>query len=567
MNYKNYTIILTLFLLTDSTPALDTANFWEEYGSNAEGYGFLEESRMLGLQLEQDLLGYQVPSGYLSPSPDSLHLPMPPQYLLTARTAGDEFYGQLFRLRAAYAENWNAGFVLECDPGEEWDDFHAGYISRKTDNLHFVAGNYALGAAQGLVIWQGFDWGAYPENPTAPAKSDFLRGYVSTDENRALFGGALRGSYRKWRIMAGYSDARLDASENENGIGSIQPAGIHITDTEKENKDRLHDRSIIGRVKYEWSPDYSLGVTMLSESYNPAFASGDSIRQTFNFSGSNLTATGVDFRGQYSDLTLEGELAGTNAGGSAGIARCLINQENAAVSLAYLKMNESYDNFRSLYSGGNIEQFVFGISLKPWKNAKFNLLYDSFKRPWRTYFEKMPPQGIKYSLQIEQKIGTRTVSARIRRTRSGSGIDDSIRDQYRLDFSSNAKWGRYGFRAEAMSADDNDDSNLGILLSALLNLKLARGQIVLKIAGFQIPDYDCRIYQYEYDVPGRILIPFYYGNGVAFNSVYTLRMRSGLTVSLKAGYTHYDWRPAPADSNFDRNFALYLNYSGNFSFR
>jgi len=514
---------------------------------------------------EPGIFGYEVGMEILrvdtvSTFPVKLPFESPVVYI-TSRISGENFAGQMLRGRIKY-DKWSAGFVSENDSGENFADFTAGFLSYQTEGTDVVIGNYSAGYGQGTVLWQGFDWGSYPEQPVYVRKADFLRGYISTAENRALGGVAVNYKMDRYMFSAGYSDAEFDAAGDDKGITSLQESGYHDSESSRENKDRLGEKLVFGRAKTGFGEYLEIGISGIASRFSPGFAEGDSIREVFDFSGSENVVLGADFNWKKDDIDFSGEYSQTSEGGQAVVTSARLERDNVSFSLSYYSFSEDYWNLHAIVPEGNKSGYTGGLTVKPWPGGTVNLLLDYWQRPWRTYFDEMPPEGVKSSVSIRYKWGKQAAALRIRRTRSGVGSDLLDRNQFRLNYEIKAGSAAYRLRFETMNSETVDDNQWGYLVSAQSNVPFKKMRGHLSIAYFRVPDYDCRIYLYEYDVQGRISVPFYYGNGIAANAVYKWEIGGGITAAVKASWTRYEWRPMDSYDKSVADYSFYLNYSG-----
>lgn|GEM_PF-1747715 len=540
----------------------DFSGFWEENGLDEELLFLLEYSGYQGL-LNAHLAGFKLDTlSFPGFSSDIVSSITPHKFRFTSRFTGNNLQHRLFRQNAHFAAGWEISLLAESDPGEKWNDFTAGYLQKKSPRLTLTAGNYSAGFAQGLVLWRGFNWAAYPENPLSAEKQDFLRGYSSPTENGALFGIAAHYHPGKYSLLTGFSHSRWDASASENGIASLQTSGIHNTDTELANRDRLQEKSTFARFRTAIISPLQIGLSALYSQYHPAFAPADSLRETFDFSGDDNYVYSADFTAVISNLTSSLELAKSKSGGQALAVNNKIALPPVQISLSYLNCSEKFSHLRSLYPEGNIEQTILGLTFPAWKNAQIHLLYDYYIRPWRTYSEEIPPANCKTSFCLEQKWNSQVYSLRIRRT-VYEGTDESrTTRQFRFTWRGEFSQSFYSFRGEILQSALESETSTGKLVSIGWGRRFFPGYLDLTALAFNISAYDCRIYHYLDDVPGAGSTSFYYGNGFAGNAVVKLNLPKGFTLAFKSGFTQYSWRPNQETGSFEKDFSLYLNYAG-----
>lgn len=506
-----FAVVLVLSLSVCGGNCQELEGLWEEDGEEDELSLIIESAGVSWIKLPSGFLGFKIPirdisgtqdeSGRVVSGAESMR-----KYniRLSSRGSGERLGRQLLRGGLDYGSGFSLGFITERDSGEDYGDFYLGYISCRLRNITGVLGGYSAGMGQGLVLWRGFDWGAYAERPMPPLKADFLRGYASTSENGALVGGAVSYTEERFSWMVLYSDARWDASGNEEGVVTVQTSGLHNTSAEKANRDRLRERLCGGRARFSLTGRLSLGASATLARYNPPFAPDDSARRTFDFAGDENVAVGTDFTYESEYVRACGEAARVRSGGTAGLIRLQFSAgAKAKAEISGRNYSQKYKNLRSVAPAGNEIGYTFAASVNPWKGGEVKFYGDIWRRPWRTYVYDSPPEGRETSLYLAQRYGRYYLGLRARRTFSVTGVEDLTRDGLR--FRMKRDFGRFigRFRVEWSESDDVGIKHKGFLISCGSGGFFHRNsRFEFDLSYFNIPDYDCRIYQYEYDVPG-----------------------------------------------------------------
>ena len=570
MNYSKY--ILIIFFVIHSTYSQDLESFWEENGDDDELAILLEYKYWAQRLLSSNIAGYKLyledkypfslkPTFEIAPEPFGAFDAA--SFNFTARNTGESLERQLLRSQLNLGSNTVFEIMSEKDPGEEIGDFVSAYLAYQGGNSRFILGNYSAGFGQGLVMWRGFNWDPYPENPITPFKSHFLRGYSSTMENGSLFGGGALWENGRLSLMGIYSDNRWDASGDEQGVDNVQTSGEHVTDSQKDDQDRLRERifAAYAQTKFDWG--LNIGLSVSSAYYSPPFAPDDSVKRTFEFSGGRNTIWGIDYFLERGSFTAAGEFAKTSFGGTAFISRLKVKFPNVMVQLEFRNLERNFKNLRAIYPQGNECGITFALMLKPWKKAEIAAMSDIWKNPWRTYSYEMPPEGFKNSICFTQSISPYRFSFRLRKTYNSRGGDPLTRNQIRLKGERKFPGMILRCRFEMMEAITEDESATGYMLSNEIKASTTLGNVSLALSYFTIPNYDCRIYQYQDDVPGTFYVPFYYGNGFNVNAVYELSLRSEIFIALKTSITAYTQKPNPPSEPVEKTFAIYFSYRYN----
>ena len=476
-------------------------------------------------------------------------------------STGDNMEHSVFRAKLEIYDKWDIGLVSERDPGEDFGDFNAYYLGYRGSNIQAYIGNYSAGFGQGLVLWRGFDWGAYPERPIAPVKNDFLRGYYSTGENSALVGGAVKATVGAAEFTALYSDTRWDASVDSSGVVSLQLTGRHVTPSELENADRM--REMLGAAHIRFSPveQLSLGFSASSARYSPPFAPGDPERQTFDLAGNRNVIVGTDWRFRSRIYETGGEIARCENGGAA--LTCYVGAElpGLKIRLAARHFDRDFRNIRGVVPEGNKEGISGGVIIDNVIGGTLNGCFDIWRKPWRTYNREMPPEGHDESLSYRRKFNTVEISLRLRRKVNSSLCDNYEYRQVRFNIEKRADRFSAGCRLEKIHASPDENDYRGYLLSWWMIARAFQGELRFRITGFDCPDYSCRIYQYEPDVPGLFKVPFYYGSGKRLALRYRWDCGRGWNIAAKAAWTSYTRKSESAAGLPAADFSLYLGYN------
>lgn len=483
-------------------------------------------------------------------------------FRLSSRGSGEELNRQMARSAISAGDKYRLGFVIERDAGEEWGDFYAGHLSYSAPELSLVMGNYSAGFGQGLVLWRGFDWGAYPEKPISPMKADFLRGFESTSENGALFGAGGRLEKSAYSLSLLYSDSRWDASGDENAVVTLQTSGLHSTPSQLENKDRLREKLWGCRLSYNLSKRASLGLSGTNARYSPPFASDDSVRRAFDFAGNENNALGTDFAFESELVKACGEIARMKSGGIGALMRVQFITERMMVEILGRDFDRDFRNLRSAFPDGNEKGFTIAADIRPWKGGVVKCYSDIWQRPWRTYLYSIPPEGRETSLFAGQHYKGYHFGLRLRRTVSDRGGEELTRGQVRVNLERKFRRFSLRFRVERSMSDDGGAAHYGHIFSSGASARfISWTNIDFDITYFKAPVYDCRIYQYEYDVPGLMRAPFYLGEGLKMNMVVRFRIGRWVTIACKSAVIMYSSNPREGGSSIDRTFSLYSDFN------
>ena len=299
-----------------------------------------------------------------------------------------------------YDKNYQAGFLIEKDPGElSYTDFTSYHLQVKDIGLlkSFVTGDYVLEFGQGLALWSpfGYSKGADAVFPVKK-KSRYLRPYTSAAEYRFFRGAAARISIDDFSITAFYSNGTFDASVDSitGEITSVGQTGFHRFESELNKKGAAKSKIIGGVLDYKFVNSINAGVVYYNASFNKTFESSS----IYDLSGDNFNYISAYYDVNLSKINFFGEASfdGTSVASINGI------KFSANRDFIFTSAVRSYPrNYNNLYGFGFSERSgkinnELGIytGLK-WKSpfGVINLYYDIFKFPYRTNENSLSSEG------------------------------------------------------------------------------------------------------------------------------------------------------------------------------
>ncbi|MBC8205284.1 hypothetical protein ISS30_08085 [bacterium] len=564
MKRISFAAVLILLICAYSFPQENEA-LWEQMDDESEFLYLRELFPDFWRRLPLDIIGYDIDIPAVdSAVTEPLKVEGEPFILRDFRCSltagGDDFEHDIMKMRLKLGGRWELGYVSERDAGEELGDFNSYFAVYRTSDIALCLGNYSAGFGEGLVLWRGFDWGGYPENPITPKKNDFMRGYYSTGENNALFGGGAMLKYNRWRMAVLYSDSRMDASVDSAGVQALNSSGIHISPSERKNEDRLRERLTLARLRYDVSQGLSLGITASEAVYTPGFAPGDSLKEVFDFTGSNNRLLGTDWRIESKLYESGGETAVSEKGAVGFIGFFGLKLEAVKFRITLRHFDRDFRNLRAVYPQGNEQGMTMGLRLADIFGGRLNGYIDIWRRPWRTYNIEMPPDGYTESISYLRNMGGLDFSLRIRRKVSNYYENTEDTRQFRVQLERKIEDFRTGCRLEKVVSYQDDESYSGSMLSWWMSADTFLGELFFRITAFSCPYYSARIYQYEPEVPGLFSLPFYYGDGVRIVMMYEYELRKWVKLSYKAAWTEYTEKSGSSEGMPPLEMALYLGF-------
>lgn len=411
-----------------------------------------------------------------------------------------------FQYRFDYSDKLKVALTIERDGGERGLDYQSINISlNKTGPVEtLVIGDYSARFGQGLVVWNSFSLSSSTE-PRSLRKSEMgLNPYNSTDENLSMRGIASTVNIKRFKITLLYSNRQYDARIDEDGrYTSLIKTGLHNTTTTIERRRSLRGSMLGSNISYS-ADKFKLGYTTLLYKYNLPYGGNDSLRlfkdRYYNGYGANVS---IDFYWVLDKIRVFGEVASDHTTSFALLTGAMyspVNRFEASVLIRdYSK--KYYAPFARAVTRSGTPNDERGVRLsvaynagKYWRltswveiiNGYHNLTFTANYKKEKsvTSFLKIVQTGKKYSLRynIDYK------------------VSDRVKFANRVD----------------LNAFDGEKIQTGIhlyheVLYESVNQKIDAS---LRLAAFNVPVWDTRIYAYERDMLYGYSVPVCYGKGL-----------------------------------------------------
>lgn len=437
----------------------------------------------------------------------------------------------LLRYRYAYSALLSASLVAEKDAGEHLTNAKTG-VDHLSGNIainklgrfkKIVLGDYSLQFGQGLALWSGFAFGKGPDVTSVASKDVGLRPYSSSNEASFFRGIATTVNLmQNIELNTFISYRRRDASLKTNdGLTTLQNIGItglHRTATELKNQRSL-GQFVYGGVLQYVSSNLNLGFTGYQSRYEHTFITGNSLYNKYAFTGKNLVNTGFHYNYTFKNIYFYGETAHSLKSGWA-----IVNGAMASLSkqVSAVLLHRNYDkDYHSFFSNGvgegteinNEKGWYAGLNYAPSKRWTFSVYGDYFKFPWLRYRVDSACSGYEVLGQVAYTpTKTFKVLARYKREIKPQNADagskypylqDVNKENYRIE----CNWQlnkRISFqhRLEAAHYKKGNVNELGYLAYQDVNFQLLPSKVTsnIRLAYFNTPSYNSRLYAYEDDV-------------------------------------------------------------------
>ncbi len=453
----------------------------------------------------------------------------------------------LIRYRYHYDRHLSLALNLEKDAGEQFFkgnsfDFSSGHIAFKDIGplKKLVLGDYDLQFGQGLSLWSGLSFGK-GALISAIAKQDVgLKPYSSLNEGLFFRGLAFNLQLKSFQITPFFSYRKLDASlSDEMEVGSINISGFHRTPTELANKNNLNQ--LVYGANGQWQyRNLNIGLTAYHTQFNRTFEAGKYPYNQFEFADKQLNNYSLSYNYTFRNTYFFGEIA-QSSGSNLALVNGLLSSLSPQLSLGLLYRNYP-KNYYSFYNTAlaeasnavNERGFYTGITLKPTAKWEWSTYADVFQFPWLKYDIDAPSSGFEWFSQIIYKPNKRIQLTGLYRIESKERNDD---EENTINYLVRQKHQKFRFDLSYMATKSIQIRNriemvqfqaeTGYLLFQDVIYKPLSSKFSgnIRLAVFNTPGYDSRIYAFQNDVLYSYSILAYQNKGLQFyfNGRYTLK--------------------------------------------
>ncbi|RZK37593.1 MAG: helix-hairpin-helix domain-containing protein [Pedobacter sp.] len=488
---------------------------------------------------------------------------------------GNRYLGSPERLQTRYRYHYgtivSAAITLDKDAGEKLIgkpfDFYSGNIALfKLGRVKkLVVGDYTLQFGQGLTMWSGFAFGKGPD-VTSVAKKDLgLRPYTSANEYSFLRGvSATINLYKNIDITPFVSFRNLDASQDLDIHGNlvqatINQSGYHRTSSEIDNKNSLNQQIYGAAIQYNKS-QLGIGFVAYQSKYSNSFITQSAVYDRFSFTGNSLTNIGTYYNYTYKNIYFFGEVGKGSNSGIAHVNGALISLSpivSAAVTYRnYAKDYHSFFNQALAVASESVNEkgLYAGLNITPNKRWAFSIYGDYFQFPWLKYRVDAPSQGHEILSQaVYTPSKTFKVLGRFKTENKQQNtdlevpinfLDEIKKENYRIEVSwqLNKKWS-FQNRAEVSQYKKGDaNREFGYLIYQDVDYSPMFSRITgnLRIAYFDTPSYNSRIYAYEDDILYSFAFGMYSGKG--FRTYFNLKYNLAKKLNIWARYAMFIYK-------------------------
>ena len=490
------------------------------------------------------------------------------------------------RYRHFYQNRLSFGFTAEKDAGEEFFagsnksgfDFYSAhlFLNNYSKTIKAIAlGDYKLSMGQGLIRFSGFGAGKSSYATSIKRSGKTLSKYSSVNETNFMRGAAATiGFGEKLELSAFFSQKKRDANlllsgvltpdtlilfDDPIGFTSLQSSGLHRTEAEVFDKNKIKNQSYGGVLKYKHQRGH-LALNINYDKFDKPLTRLIKPYNRFYFSGDRLLNTSVDYTCQFQNLYFFGETAWSNNNRYATLNGLMIGLDRyAEVAILHRYFQKDYQaieaNPFSEKTGGRNEQgFYIGLNLRPGKQWKVNTYVDTYRHPWLLFDADGPSHGIDYLVKVtywqkrkmEAYIQLKAETKQVNNPASDAKIDplvDSRQFKLRghisnkisksLELRSRVYW---GFAKKGNAAKQKGFAAYQDILYKPIGIPIS---FTTRFAIFDTDAYAIRFYAFENDLLYSFSVPAYYNKGTRY--YLNIRYKGIRNMTLELRYSRTYW--------------------------
>ncbi len=454
------------------------------------------------------------------------------------------------------------GLLTEKDAGERsFASFVAGYVSLDLpdDRTKIIVGDYSVETGEGLVFWRPLGISKGSDVISAVKRSAVgIRPYLSTDENWYFHGIATQVRLGGFTVSGMYSSKPMDVSVNsEDAITSFVSDGLFRTASELKRLSGAHSESFGASVAMSVADGFTIG----GSGYRTIFDHEVSESGIFGLHGNRTSMLGLNLGWTQSSYAFSSEIARSNTGSLAAIARCMCtpvkNVEVSVLGRFYPK------DFVGLYGNGfgesgstqNESGIYFGTRLRFSPRLNVSAYYDQFVFPWSSGSIPLPSSGHDLLL-VGEFTFSQELSAQLQFKTKSKPAEETLLDQYgrdqrivgerrqanyrvTLEFNPSTRW-RSRSRIELVNIEHSNSPVVGNGVLLFQDIRYSPSSLFLldtRVIAFQSDSFDSRVYEYETDFLGTFSNPGLFGKGVRWYLMGKLQISTSVNCWLKYSQT------------------------------
>ncbi len=451
---------------------------------------------------------------------------------------------------------------IEKDPGEsQLTDHYAGFLqwNSKRSLTKLIIGHYRLNFGLGLTLSDPY--GISPNGNPLKAifpKAKGIQGNSYANEYYYFTGTAISQRWHHITTDLFYARTFRDATlQDDRTVSSWYISGYHRTVSERQKSNILTEAFMGGHVQYK-NHGIKLGLVAYENRYSKRFEPANKRKSFYDFKGHQNYVWGL-----YGNLHIEpficsAELTQSRSKGRGILLLACMSQPSYKWIIAYRAFDPHFHNPYSYCMGAapqNLRGWYWGTEFKCHKKIKVKYVVNQYQRRWRTYVFPAGQSTQKTMLQLDIKANTKT-TYKIRWIRNTGDIFESAtpdheqhcqqisqRDLTSIRLETRYQINRYWQLSLYLSQiqSKTNQTQRGVLCYMGIAGKAAsRFTVKCRFSLFDTDDWQTRVYAYEWDLPGKISIPFYYNQGISHLFLIKWEPMKVLSISARYRRVFYD---------------------------
>lgn len=481
-----------------------------------------------------------------------------------------------FRYRYNYKNNLQFGIVGDKDAGEQFFkgkqrmgfDFYSFHLFARNAGIvkAFALGDFTVNLGQGLIQWQSLAFKKSAEVMGVKRQSATLRPYHSAGEYNFNRGIGITIRKRNLEATAFTSLRNLsanfntDAANQDEYVSSILMSGLHRTETELSNRNRLRQISFGGNIKW-LGKSWQLGINSVYYHFSLPISKRDEPYNLFSIRGRSWYNLSVDYSYTYRNLHLFGETAVDKNLSKAFLHGILLSVDPSVdISIVHRTIPMKYQavnaNAFTENSYPNNENGIYaGISVRPQTSWRIDLYGDLYKFPWLRFQADAPGSGKEFLVQFtytpnrQTEIYTRFRTEAKQVNTAGVGHALNVlaaipRQNWRIHAS--YKIGQaitLRNRVETVWYNKKEkylaEQGFLIFIDVIYKPLMKRFSGLMRLQYFETSSYASRLYAYENDVMYSYSIPVFFDKGYRYYFTINYDVSKKLGLWLRWAQTIY----------------------------
>lgn len=481
-----------------------------------------------------------------------------------------------FRYRYNYKNNLQFGIVGDKDAGEQFFkgkqgmgfDFYSFHLFARNAGIvkAFALGDFTVNLGQGLIQWQSLAFKKSAEVMGVKRQSATLRPYHSAGEYNFNRGIGITIRKRNLEATAFASLRNLsanfntDAASQDEYVSSILMSGLHRTETELSNRNRLRQISFGGNMKW-LGKTWQLGINSVYYHFSLPISKRDEPYNLFSIRGRSWYNLSADYSYTFRNLHFFGEAAVDKNLSRAFLHGILLSVDPSVdISIVHRTIPMQYQavnaNAFTENTYPNNENGIYaGISVRPLASWRIDLYGDIYKFPWLRFQADAPGAGKEFLVQFTYTPNRQTeIYTRFRTEAKQANITGSdyvfnalsavpklnwrIHASYKI---SQAITLRNRMEMVWYKKKEKELAEQGylIFMDVIYKPLMKRFSGIMRWQYFETASYASRLYAYENDVMYSYSIPAFYDKGFRYYFTINYDANKQLSFWLRWAQTLY----------------------------